>query len=262
MMLDFEKASRTAAISIWPDVKLQGCLFHFTQAIWRYASSIPALASKIRIRHSHHKNVLTMHMRLPFLRPKQIKRGLKAIDRYKFKYKLQNDFRLFTMYFEKTWLKRYKPKEWTIFKSWEARRTNNYLEAYNSSIKRKMIRRPNVFTFLCSLQDLSRQVVNNIELEMNTLTIRKDRSKLTALYKKAEPLLRAKKITIYKFLQFMTRLIKNLWFICYILTVWKKKVKSLCHIANKIFWRNWHIKSHSKHSVFYNFLLNSVEFCL
>ena len=40
VMSDFEKALRNSISLVWPEAKVQGCYFHYCQALWRYANKL------------------------------------------------------------------------------------------------------------------------------------------------------------------------------------------------------------------------------
>lgn len=52
--LDFERALWTVLRQLLPDVSLQGCLFHWTQALWRKVSMINDLHTQIKLKVRGH----------------------------------------------------------------------------------------------------------------------------------------------------------------------------------------------------------------
>ena len=52
--LDFERALWTVLRQLLPDVSLQGCLFHWTQALWRKVSMVNNLHTQIKLKVRGH----------------------------------------------------------------------------------------------------------------------------------------------------------------------------------------------------------------
>jgi hypothetical protein len=203
-MMDFESASHKAAKSTWTHARLFGCIFHYKQALWRAASRSPNIASRILIRGSHHNNAIKMFMSLAVLKPRQIRAGLSSIIRYLQAHGIRNDFNQFIIYFDATWKKRYKPTTWCV--GGQKHMTNNFLESFNSFLKRKIPRNPNVYTFLKNLNQLAGKVTNEIVHERVHLIQRESRSELKERYEIAYPKLIQGRVTMRKFLYFMSHI--------------------------------------------------------
>nr|XP_039265774.1 uncharacterized protein LOC120341350 [Styela clava] len=124
-VMDFEAATWQALSLAWPDVRRQGCAFHFTQAIMKNMrqNKLASLYNKDIGTRDLMKQVMALcyipDMFIPSLclslRGKMTTDGLNR----------------FAEYFDRTWLKNsvWKPKDWSVFDV--DVRTNNHLEGWH-----------------------------------------------------------------------------------------------------------------------------------
>lgn len=199
-MSDFERASRQAANSVWPDIELIGCNFHFCQALRRKASSLPELCSKIRGQTLHH-TTLKLFMRLSLLPLESVFDGLDALKLFLAEKGVAADFHRFLNYFERVWLRHYEPSTWCV--SVRKRRTNCNLEGYNAFIKQKIHRNPSPWVFVNAILDLAYDASSKLERDLTQRTQRADRSRLTKPMEANLKLLEDGEISIIEFLQAM-----------------------------------------------------------
>lgn len=141
VMCDYEKGMRKAILAIWPACDLNGCLFHYCQAIVRKAKQLDGLKKKYRKDQNIFK-IIKLFTKLPLLSQEEITRGYSAILRYQKRCKLETIFLEFNGYFVKQWLNSMKSQSALEY------RTNNIVESFNSKLKRKIRRNPSCYTFL------------------------------------------------------------------------------------------------------------------
>lgn len=96
-MSDYEKAPRLAAQNVWVDVDVNGCLFHYTQALYRRAKKLPLLRSALRYRRGDtvSKNIMKMYLRLPLVPVDNIEVAFEEIKRHTSNMGLEATFRQF-----------------------------------------------------------------------------------------------------------------------------------------------------------------------
>lgn len=194
---DFEKALRNAIKEVWKGIDLIGCYFHYTQALGRNAGS------KIK-KGKVHKKILWFFKRLALLPIEKVDEGYKEIVRYIRQQGLTDDFKDFLAYFRSTWLVSFPKKVWNV--SSVDRRTNNHIEGYNNKIKTVIKLRPSQWKFLDALIDLALDATTDYDADkLTNAPPPKDRSKLTKPLKTSLEQLEAGTITVFGFLQAMSK---------------------------------------------------------
>ena len=136
-LCDFERGLANAIEQVWPDAQLHGCLFHYTQALYRKFRGLggPTLFKGKEVVFDW----LTHLYVLPHVPHEQISELLKDLDPDVF----FNDqewldlvlLKRFYDYFISFWVKSVTPKRFSVFDSpW---RTNKDLESYHSQLDKK-----------------------------------------------------------------------------------------------------------------------------
>ncbi|KAG2775366.1 hypothetical protein PC116_g24214 [Phytophthora cactorum] len=162
---DFEYAMVTAIKNQFPETRIIGCLFHFKQAIRR---------KMLKLHISEVEVSLVMREgcfdRLTVIPRSDItgqgKRGVRARIKRDclaagISYSKENWMR-FWKYFEKTWIKKFKPERWNVsgLRQDLVNRTNNLLERYNRSLNEAFsVAHPNVTQFIGVIEEQSRENV-------------------------------------------------------------------------------------------------------
>lgn len=90
-MSDFERAPRNAARQVWPDCDIQGCNFHFCQAIRRKTLEFPLLKEAMKI-NSEARLIVKMLQRLSLLPIGNVIEGLEYIGHRIIRFDLQQVF--------------------------------------------------------------------------------------------------------------------------------------------------------------------------
>lgn len=197
LMSDFELAPRIAAKSIWREIEFGGCLFHFCQALRRKAFSMKDLSTVLS---QNQTALVTLHlyMKLPLLPLKYIPAGIKAIEAYQKSHHLLDAFDSFRTYFKRSW------GDPTIYCVSELQyRTNNWCESYNSLLKKRIPRNPNVYTFLSKIQELAYIAIDRCNYAEEHGVKFRQRSRIEKSLKKNLERLNEKRISILRFLRNM-----------------------------------------------------------
>ena len=144
LMIDFEIALWQAlrdlkenGIFASPNLKITGCIFHFTQAIFRKLNFFH-LKSSYRF-NPDTKFLLRLFMALPLLPEHMILRQYLRLRRKCFAYKgkIGTLLQHFSNYFRKTWMTgNWGPHDWCQFE--EIHRTNNISESHNGAFKKRL----------------------------------------------------------------------------------------------------------------------------
>ena len=118
VMMDFEAAERTPWRAKWPNHKLQGCLFHFTQCLWRYANKhggVPLMANPV------FKGIIYMSYSLPLVQLESLEEAKILISQEAEKLRDHPDIFAwlteFFSYVDLTWFGRFPPMDWNHFLS-------------------------------------------------------------------------------------------------------------------------------------------------
>lgn len=141
---DFENAMRSAASETWPNVRLVGCYFHYTQALSRKARSFPEVSRSLKT--SSGMKILKMYLRLPLLPEDMVSQGVKIIVAEERRLNLTVTFDSFHQYFNRYWMKKIEPKGFCV--SLEKHRTNNYLESFNARISKHFSHKPTIYKWI------------------------------------------------------------------------------------------------------------------
>jgi hypothetical protein len=131
MILDFELSLWKAISECFPDVKMRGCVFHWTQCVWRKIQGIGL--------QSHYMQDIGIHrlckqlLGLPFLPAEHIRAVFSKLqDR-----SVTEDLQQLTDYIEINWIDStiWTPEAWSVFG--QSIRTNNDVEGWHHRLNAK-----------------------------------------------------------------------------------------------------------------------------
>lgn len=103
MMTDYEVAFRKALRELHTDIVLNGCWFHFCQAIRRKAMTIKVLSALLRTGDVTTKKLFFKFMALPLLPANKIEEGFQLL---KIETAEIPEFQEFVDYFDKQWMQK------------------------------------------------------------------------------------------------------------------------------------------------------------
>ena len=125
VVANFETASWQAVQTVFPNVRLQGCLFHWTQAVWRKVQEI-GLGTAYKKDDAVHKYIKKI-MALPFLPHEHIIPMFETLKGFATSSLLQS----LVSYVQSTWIDSiiWSPDRWSVFQRsvW----TNNDVEGWH-----------------------------------------------------------------------------------------------------------------------------------
>jgi hypothetical protein len=145
IMSDYEMSMRKAVRKVWTKSVLKGCYFHYLQAVRKRIKSSKYLTKLIQ-KNKLAYNVMMLFHKLPLLPFNHINNGYEAIIQYQKFNGLLNSFENFNNYFSKTWKNKFSFSTLCISK--EKHKTNNFLESFNSKVKKIISKNPSIYTFL------------------------------------------------------------------------------------------------------------------
>ncbi|XP_028408207.1 uncharacterized protein LOC114530782 [Dendronephthya gigantea] len=125
VVIDFEHALWQAVAKVFPGASVQGCVFHWTQAIWRKVQGL-GLTTAYNEDDSTHKYIRRL-MALPFLPHEHISQMFEQLKALATTPVLQ----ALVAYISDTWINStvWSPENWSIFK--KSVRTNNDVEGWH-----------------------------------------------------------------------------------------------------------------------------------
>ena len=128
VVMDFESALWKVFPKVYPGVELQGCSFHWTQAVWRKIQLL-GLQPLYLSNHSTHDFCRRL-MALPFLPCEHVEPAFRILEGQVSNY-IEHQL---TIYIDNTWIAgQWKPEDWCVFN--QTVRTNNDVEGWHLKIK-------------------------------------------------------------------------------------------------------------------------------
>ena len=158
-MSDWEPAARNAFKEFYPQMKVYGCWFHFTQRIW-------AKTQKLGLSQSFKNNVhvakfIRQLMAIPFLPAPLIAPTFTLIEFPVLPIEDMPRLEKLKKYFKKRWINQISPEELSIHDINVS--TNNGAESYHSKLKSKMrCNHPRIWTFITKLNEIIKDTDNDI----------------------------------------------------------------------------------------------------
>ena len=130
-MLDFESAMWRAAASVFPDVRVRGCGFHWNQAVWRKVQGLGLQEAYLQRENTF--NLIRRLMALPFLPSEHIAPVFQRLRTKAGTQPLQE----LVEYIRSTWVEsdQWPPAAWTVFR--QSIRTNNDVEGWHRRINHR-----------------------------------------------------------------------------------------------------------------------------
>ena len=151
VMSDWEQAARNAVKRVYPGIRVNGCWFHYTQAIWRKIQKC-GLASTYR-GNSECASFVKKIMAVPFLPAELILPTYTLLQIPTLQQSQMDKLEVFLNYFKKQWLTKIGPEELSIFNLNNV--TNNAAESYHGKLK-SIIKssHPRIWNFLTVINDI------------------------------------------------------------------------------------------------------------
>jgi transposase-like protein len=130
LIADFERALSKAINSSFPNCRSSGCLFHFSQALWRRVSQLEICTGE---RKREVLALVAAFTLLSFISVETVKKTYKLIRE-----KFGEDFIDFYNYFERNWMTADMINLWNFSKYSNEiegiKRTNNCIESFHNQI--------------------------------------------------------------------------------------------------------------------------------
>lgn len=153
-MTDFESGLMPAIRNAFPNVQLDGCYFHFCQAVYRKVQKNPTLLQWYR-EEEHFQLFIRSILALAYLKPDDVIRTYNNICRgYGHLYPafMSNEAVIaFLSYFEEQWFVSVKVEHWNVF-ALDRHRTNNAVEGWHNRLLQKMGYHPTIWNAIVALQ--------------------------------------------------------------------------------------------------------------
>ena len=158
--VDFELAMIRELEGVFPDVGIQGCLFHFCQCVWRHIQANSELREPY-MKDDDFALELRMFTALAFVPLRDVRTSFKSLLQSDFVRTNQDVLRSFLNYFETTWIgrprvpPRIKLEWWNVYEPTlrGLGRTNNVVEAWHSAFSGRLgITNPRVCQLIEYLQ--------------------------------------------------------------------------------------------------------------
>ena len=129
LILDFESSIWRAARIVFPNARIRGCSFHWSQALWRKVQELGLVVAYNSVDAVH--NYIRMLFALPYLPADHIIRSFDEIA------PVANDQLLpLVDYVRSTWmLGQWSPEDWCVYKRYI--RTNNDVEGWHNRLNMK-----------------------------------------------------------------------------------------------------------------------------
>ena len=130
-MSDWKHAARNAVKRVYPGTRINGCWFHYTQAIWSKTQKC-GLASTYR-GNSECASFVKKIMAIPFLPAELILPTYSLLQIPTLQQSQMTKLEVFLNYLKKQWLTKIGPEELSIFNLDNV--TNNAAESYHAKLK-------------------------------------------------------------------------------------------------------------------------------
>lgn len=167
-MFDYEKASKNAALKVFPDVKIKGCHTHYSDSLWRKAKKLDLEKKNAK----WPKKIVGLCCVLPLLPNNHIREGWEYIKEKAAKIQdlmKKKNLTTFVNYFESYWLKNDGfINSWCVFG--ERHRSTNQVEAWHMNLNQSCKTRKNVSImqfFKAMAEDGEDSIINITEIKEN-----------------------------------------------------------------------------------------------
>lgn len=178
VQIDFEQAVIKAINAVFPNTEIKGCLFHFSQAIWRRAKKYGLSGKNYK---GQVKKIIRLIMALPFLKLNDVIKVWKNICAKIDKIRILGLSRL-KKYCSRTWLSTRSLFPLIMWNQYCSKgdniRTNNHLEGWHNGLNQHMLQKhPNIYKLINILKNEQSYYNNTVKLIQNNCQPPKQKKK-------------------------------------------------------------------------------------
>ena len=210
-MSDWEPAPRNAFREFYPQMKLYGCWFHYTQRIWAKTQKL-GLSQSFK-NDAHISKFIRQLMAIPFLPAALIAPTFTLIEIPAVPTEDVPRLEKLMKYFKKRWLHQISPEELSIHDITIS--TNNGAESYHSKLKSRIrCNHPRIWTFITKLNEIIQDTDNDIRRLYQGREISRQRCKTDIKNEEQRIVFKQKlsdgQINPWEFLQSMSHTVGNI----------------------------------------------------
>lgn len=139
---DYEIATINGLRSVFPEVIISGCYYHFAHAVWKMSKKLKFDKVTAQI-DGNELNMTTLYIRLALLPPDIIPEGYFELFYIGIE---SEEFTKFNDYFRRQWMEVITSETFSCYN--EKFRTTNAVEGWHRRINARIIARPSIFLFI------------------------------------------------------------------------------------------------------------------